>query len=194
MSRIAIKLSDRARNSPVIMAIVWLSFVAAVVISVRLLVDDVRSSIIGYETWPTAKPSEDIAIWVGLVPLVAQIAFGWVAVEQQHRGYAIIAACGFAADILTDMNYRWIDGVTLADTVINLFAAIGEAIILYTVFAEVAFVFGLHNAVTYWPDFVRSVQRIIGTLADGVIFIWKGDTHDDFMRDSNPDIERRRRH
>ena len=82
--RLVIPLGTEWRQKPAAMLLVFLVLVALLAVSVFLFVTDYLTSVYGYYRLGTARVSDAEAWFVGALPQLVQVAFGFMALERRN--------------------------------------------------------------------------------------------------------------
>src|SRR5688500_12692411 len=98
MSRQVLKLSEKLRDKPLIVMVVFATWIALAVVAARLVVEDYLTSVYGYQLLPTRKTDASLAWFIGLLPQLLQVAFGFIAIEKRSRAATLITLVAFVAD------------------------------------------------------------------------------------------------
>src|SRR5687767_12138555 len=111
--RLVIPLGGKWREKPAVMVIVFLVLVALLAVSVFLFVTDYLTSVYGYSKLGTETVSKAEAWFVGALPQLVQVAFGFMALERRNWLFAGIAGAAFLVDVGTDVAFRVGDAPTI---------------------------------------------------------------------------------
>jgi hypothetical protein len=185
--RLVIPIAAGLRKKPAIIMLVFLAFVGLLAIAVRLFIDDYLTSVWGYQLIPTNQSSQDLAWFVGALPQLVQVAFGFMAIERRNRGFAIVALLAFVIDVGTDVTFRthniegfWIYPIALVQT-----------IILFTLGSEFLLLASLENVVEYLPDVLEATATTSNRLMDSITQV--ADIFSDEDSEDHPPARRRPR-
>jgi hypothetical protein len=171
--RLIIPLGVKWREKPAVMVIVFLVLVALLAVSVYLFVIDYITSVYGYSMLGTQQVSKAEAYFVGALPQLVQVAFGFMALERRNWLFAGIAGAAFLVDVGTDVAYRIGDAPTIG----LFFIAFLQTVILFTLGSEFLLVASLENIIEYSPDvleamalssnrLVRSFSKVADTIGE----------------------------
>jgi hypothetical protein len=171
--RLVIPLGGKWREKPAVMVIVFLVLVALLAVSVFLFVTDYITSVYGYSKLGTETVSSAEAWFVGALPQLVQVAFGFMALERRNWLFASIAGAAFLVDVGTDVAFRVGDAPTIG----LFFIAFLQTVILFTLGSEFLLVASLENIIEYSPDvleamalssnrLVRSFSKVADTIGE----------------------------
>lgn len=148
-------------------------FIALVILSGRLFIEDVQTTMWGYQQFPTNKGSSDVSLYVALFFPVMQMTMGAMAVAlftDDNKGndkwgylFSFLAIVGFLFDISTDLLFR-VHGNMTATT---FFVAVGETFLIYTIASEIALSIGLTGLIVILPYSLRSIGEFFRRLKTG---------------------------
>jgi hypothetical protein len=155
------------------MVIVFLVLVALLAVSVFLFVTDYITSVYGYTLLGTQSVSKAEAYFVGALPQLVQVAFGFMALERRNWLFAGIAGAALLVDVGTDVAFRVGETPTAGLFVI----AFLQTMILFTLGSEFLLVASLENIIEYSPDvleamalssnrLVRSFTKVADTIGE----------------------------
>jgi hypothetical protein len=143
-----------------------LVFAALFIISCRLLYEDIRTSIWGYESLPTNKTA-DIAVFVALFFVLLQMGSTYMAValgldhdntnDNWAKFFGGLVLLGILFDSITDIAYR-ISGNVSVEAVI---AALFETFVIYTIGSELALTISISVLIVLVPFFVAAVVKLV---------------------------------
>jgi hypothetical protein len=150
MSKLVLKISESLRRKPMVVLVVFLAWVALAVVAVRFGIEDYLTSVYGYQLLPTRKTDPNVAWFVGLLPQLLQITFGFVAIEKRSRWAMFVALLAFGADAFADIYYK-VSGVS-ADAMWLYTSALFETTVLFTLGSEFLLIAALENIVEYLAD------------------------------------------
>jgi hypothetical protein len=135
------------------MLLVFLVLVALLAVSIFLFVTDYLTSVYGYYRLGTERVSDAEAWFVGALPQLVQVAFGFMALERRSWLFGGLAGGAFLIDVGTDVAFRVGDEMGFA-----IFAiAILQSIILFTLGSEFLLVASLENIIEYLPDVLEAM-------------------------------------
>jgi hypothetical protein len=160
--RLVIPLGANWRQKPAAMLLVFLVLVALLAVSVFLFVTDYITSVYGYFRLGTQRVSDAEAWFVGALPQLVQVAFGFMALERRNWLFAVLAGAAMIADIGTDVTFRVGDAQGFALYV----TAILQSIVLFTLGSEFLLVASLENIIEYLPDVLEAMAISSGRLVD----------------------------
>jgi len=166
MSRLVLRISENLRRKPVIVMVVFTTWVALAVVAARLGVEDYLTSVYGYQLLPTRKTDESLAWFIGLLPQLLQVAFGFIAIEKRSRSAALITLAAFVADAFADIFYK-VSGVP-GDPLLLWTAAFMETTMLFTLGSEFLLIAALQNIYEYLPDAIAALIVISQQLTDAI--------------------------
>jgi hypothetical protein len=144
------------------MLMVFLVLVALLAVSVYLFVTDYITSVYGYNLLTTQRVSDAEAWFVGALPQLVQVAFGFMALERRNWLFAALAGAALVVDVGTDMTFRVGDGTGLA----IYMTALAQSIILFTLGSEFLLVAALENIIEYLPDVLEAMAISSNRLVD----------------------------
>ncbi len=151
--RLVIPLGASWRQKPAAMLLVFLVLVALLAVSIFLFVTDYLTSVYGYYRLGTERVSDAEAWFVGALPQLVQVAFGFMALERRSWLFGGLAGGAFLIDVGTDVAFRVGDEMSFA-----IFAiAILQSIILFTLGSEFLLVASLENIIEYLPDVLEAM-------------------------------------
>jgi hypothetical protein len=182
--RLVIPLGADWRQKPASMLLVFLVLVALFAVSVFLFVVDYTTSVWGYGQLGTRRVSDAEAWFVGALPQLVQVAFGFMALERRNWLFAGLAGAALLVDVGTDFTYRVGDAQGTAIYV----TALIQSIVLYTLGSEFLLVASLENLIEYLPDVLEAMALSSNRLVDS--FTKVADT---FQEDEDIDIPPTRR-
>jgi hypothetical protein len=182
--RLVIPLGADWRQKPASMLLVFLVLVALFAVSVFLFVVDYTTSVWGYGQLGTRRVSDAEAWFVGALPQLVQVAFGFMALERRNWLFAGLAGAALLVDVGTDFTYRVGDAQGTAIYV----TALIQSILLYTLGSEFLLVASLENIIEYLPDVLEAMALSSNRLVDS--FTKVADT---FQEDEDIDIPPTRR-
>ena len=171
MSRLVIAIGQSLRRKPAIVLIVFLTWCILFAVSLRLSVEDYVTSTRGYLLINTNKTSEDIAWFVGALPQLLQIAFGFVALEKRSQGALAISLIAFLSDVVTDVVYKTAGLPTYSIPIATI-----ESVVLFTLGSEFLLIASLQNIVEYAGDASRAALLLGRSILGSVL----GNSHDDY--------------
>jgi hypothetical protein len=166
MSRLVLKISENLRSKPVIVLIMFLTWLALAVVAARLGVEDYLTSVYGYQLLPTRKTDESLAWFIGLLPQLLQVAFGYIALEKRSRVATLITLVAFVADAFADIFYK-VSGVP-GSPLLLYSAALMETTLLFTLGSEFLLIAALQNLYEYLPDAIAALIVISQQITDVV--------------------------
>jgi hypothetical protein len=164
MSRLVLKLSENLRRKPIVVLIVFLCWVGLAIVALRAGVEDYLTSVYGYQLLPTRKTDPSLAWFVGALPQLLQITFGFIAIEKRSRPATVIALIAFVADAFADIYYK-VAGVS-ADPLWLYTTALFETTVLFTLGSEFLLIAALENIFEYLSDAVAAVIVVSQQLMD----------------------------
>jgi hypothetical protein len=159
MSKLVLKISESLRRKPMVVLVVFLAWVALAVVAVRFGIEDYLTSVYGYQLLPTRKTDPNVAWFVGVLPQLLQITFGFVAIEKRSRWAMFVALLAFVADAFADIYYK-VSGVS-ADAMWLYTSALFETTVLFTLGSEFLLIAALENIVEYLPDATAAAIAVI---------------------------------
>ena len=160
--RLVIPLGSHWRQRPAAMLMVFLVLVALLAVSVYLFVTDYITSVYGYNLLTTQRVSDAEAWFVGALPQLVQVAFGFMALERRNWLFAGLAGAALVVDVGTDMTFRVGDGTGFA----VYMTALAQSIILFTLGSEFLLVAALENIIEYLPDVLEAMAISSNRLVD----------------------------
>ncbi len=160
--RLVVPLGASWRQKPAAMLLVFLVLVALLAVSVYLFVTDYFTSVYGYNLLGTQRVSVAEAWFVGALPQLVQVAFGFMALERRNWVFGALAGAALILDVGTDMAFRVGDAQGLAVYLIALF----QSIILFTLGSEFLLVASLENIIEYLPDVLEAMAISSNRLVD----------------------------
>ncbi|MGH2524031.1 MAG: hypothetical protein ACRDH2_16110 [Anaerolineales bacterium] len=126
--------------------------------------EDYLTSVYGYQLLPTRKTDPALAWFVGALPQLLQITFGFVAIEKRSRPATLIAMIAFAADAITDVYYK-VAGV-MVDPFWLYTTAFMETTVLFTLGSEFLLIAAMENVFEYLSDAVAASIVITHQVAE----------------------------
>jgi len=148
------------KSSAVIL--VYLVFVAMLIISIGIGIEDYTTSLRGYAALPTAKANDWVIPLVALIPQVGQIGFGYVFMANTTKRWGLlIALLLHAVDVTTDVMFK--RGAGGAAVTLLAFA---ESEIIYTLGSEVMMITAIGMLMELLPDVLREVGELARKLLD----------------------------
>ncbi len=185
--RLVIPLGATWRQKPAIMLLVFLVFVALLAVSVFLFVTDYITSVYGYSLLGTQRVSEAEAWFVGALPQLVQVAFGFMALERRNWLFGALAGSALVVDITTDVAFRV--GNTQGFGIILV--ALVQSILLFTLGSEFLLLASLENIIEYLPDVLEAMAISSNRLVAS--FTRVADTfREEDVQDSHPAARRKR--
>ena len=180
--RLVIPLGASWREKPAAMLLVFLVLVALLAVSVFLFVTDYLTSVYGYSLLQTQRVSEAEAWFVGALPQLVQVAFGFMALERRNWLFASLAGGALLIDVGTDMAFRVGDasGFSVIAT------AFVMSILLFTLGSEFLLVASLENIIEYLPDVLESMAVAGSRLADSFTRVSETIAEEDLLDDHQP--------
>lgn len=166
MSRLVLQISENLRRRPVLVLVVFLTWMALAVVAARLGVEDYLTSVYGYQLLPTRKTDDSLAWFIGLLPQLLQVAFGFIAIEKRSRTATLITLAAFCADAFADIFYK-VSGVPGNPLLIGT-AALFETTLLFTLGSEFLLIAALQNIYEYLPDAIAAIIVISQQITDVV--------------------------
>ncbi|MBN1123134.1 MAG: hypothetical protein JXJ17_18825 [Anaerolineae bacterium] len=160
--RLVVPLGASWRQKPAAMLLVFLVLVALLAVSVYLFVTDYFTSVYGYNLLGTQRVSVAEAWFVGALPQLVQVAFGFMALERRNWVFGALAGAALVLDVGTDMAFRVGDAQGLAVYLIALF----QSIVLFTLGSEFLLVASLENIIEYLPDVLEAMAISSNRLVD----------------------------
>lgn len=151
--RLVIPLGTSWRQKPASMLLVFLVLVALLAVAVFLFVIDYITSVYGYYQLGTERVVDAEAWFVGALPQLVQVAFGFMALERRNWLFAILAGAAFVTDVGTDMTFRVGDASGFSIYMI----AVMQSVILFTLGSEFLLVASLENIIEYLPDVLEAM-------------------------------------
>ncbi|GAB4474775.1 MAG: hypothetical protein Kow00124_15110 [Anaerolineae bacterium] len=150
---LVIPLGAAWRQKPAAMLTVFLILIALLAVSVFLFITDYITSVYGYFQLGTERVSDAEAWFVGALPQLVQVAFGFMALERRNPLFAVLAGAAFLVDVGTDVAFRVGDA-----TQFGIYAvAVMQSILLFTLGSEFLLVASLENIIEYLPDVLESM-------------------------------------
>jgi hypothetical protein len=177
--RLVIPLGASWRQKPAAMLLVFLVLVALLAVSIYLFVTDYITSVHGYGLLGTQRVSEAEAWFVGALPQLVQVAFGFMALERRNWLFAVLAGGAFVVDVGTDMAFRVGDLTGISIYIIALL----QSVILFTLGSEFLLVASLENIIEYLPDVLEAMAISSNRLVDSF-----SNVADTFREDDEQDI------
>jgi hypothetical protein len=150
------------RQKPAAMLLVFLVLVALLAVSVYLFVIDYFTSVHGYNLLGTQRVSSAEAWFVGALPQLVQVAFGFMALERRNWVFGALAGAALVLDVGTDMAFRIGDAQGMA----VYFTAFLQSILLFTLGSEFLLVASLENIIEYLPDVLEAMAISSNRLVD----------------------------
>lgn len=166
---LVIPLGPKWRERPAVMFGVFLVFVALLAVSVFLFVTDYITSVFGYFMLPTGRVSDLEAWFVGALPQLVQVAFGFLALERRNWVFGALAGAALIVDIGTDMTYRVAEAQQIAgqsSLFLIIVIAFLQSVIVFTLGSEFLLLASLENIIEYLPDVLESMALSASRLAD----------------------------
>jgi hypothetical protein len=164
------------------MLMVFLVLVALLAVSVFLFVTDYLTSVYGYSLLQTQRVSEAEAWFVGALPQLVQVAFGFMALERRSWLFAGLAGGALIIDVGTDMAFRVGDATGFG----VIATAFVMSIILFTLGSEFLLVASLENIIEYLPDVLESMAVAGSRLADSFTKVSETIAEEDLLDDHKP--------
>ncbi len=167
--KLVIPLGAKWRERPAVMFIVFLVFVALLAVSVFLFVTDYITSVHGYFALPTGRVSDLEAWFVGALPQLVQVAFGFMALERRNWLFGALAGAAFVVDVGTDVTYRVTEAQQIVGqtaTFMVILVALLQSVVIFTLGSEFLLVASLENIIEYMPDVLESMAFSATRLAD----------------------------
>ena len=183
--RLVIPLGSGWRQKPAAMLLVFLVLVALLAVSVFLFVIDYTTSVIGYTRLGTERVSEAEAWFVGALPQLVQVAFGFMALERRNWLFAALAGAALLVDVTTDFTFRVGDSRELAVYV----TAFLQSVLLFTLGSEFLLVASLENIIEYLPDVLEAMAVSSNRLVES--FTRVADTFREDEEDAHPVAQRK---
>src|SRR3990167_8977983 len=171
MSRIVVSIGNGLRKKPAVVLIVFLVWCALFGVALRLSWEDYLTSTRGYLLINTNKTSMDVAWFVGALPQILQVAFGFVALEKRSQGALAISLIAFVLDVATDVVYK-----TWGLPIHSIPIATIESVVLFTLGSEFLLIASCQNIVEYAGDASRAVVVLVHGVLGGIL----GHSDDDF--------------
>lgn len=182
--RLVIPLGAAWRQKPAAMLLVFLVLVALLAVAIFLFVTDYITSVYGYYRLGTERVSDAEAWFVGALPQLVQVAFGFMALERRNWLFAALAGAAFVIDVGTDMTFR-----IGSATGFGIYAtALLQSILLFTLGSEFLLVASLENIIEYLPDVLEAMAISSSRLVSS--FTRVADT---FQEDDQDSIQAARR-
>jgi hypothetical protein len=160
--RLVVPLGASWRQKPAAMLLVFLVLVALLAVSVYLFVTDYFTSVYGYNLLGTQRVSAAEAWFVGALPQLVQVAFGFMALERRNWVFGALAGAALVLDVGTDMAFR----VGSAHGAAVYLTALFQSIILFTLGSEFLLVASLENIIEYLPDVLEAMAISSNRLVD----------------------------
>jgi len=151
--RLVIPLGASWRQKPAAMLLVFLVLVALLAVSIFLFVTDYITSVYGYGLLETQNVSTAEAWFVGALPQLVQVAFGFMALERRNWLFAALAGAALVVDVGTDMTFR----IGETQSLIIYMTALLQSIVLFTLGSEFLLVASLENIIEYLPDVLEAM-------------------------------------
>lgn len=184
--RLVIPLGAGWRQRPAAMLLVFLVLVALLAISVFLFVIDYTTSVYGYYRLGTQRVTDAEAWFVGALPQLVQVAFGFMALERRNWLFGALAGAALLIDVGTDTVYRVGDAQSFAIYV----TALIQSVILFTLGSEFLLVASLENVIEYLPDVLEAMAVSSNRLVES--FTRVADTfREDDEEDAHPAARRK---
>ena len=171
MSRLVVSIGNGLRKKPAIVLIVFLVWCALFLVALRLSWEDYVTNTPRYLLINTNKTSEDIAWFVGALPQLLQVAFGFVALEKRSQGALAISLIAFLFDVVTDVVYKTWGLPTYSIPIATI-----ESVVLFTLGSEFLLIASFQNMIEYAGDASRAAL-LLGRNTLGSIL---GNSHDDY--------------
>ena len=171
MSRLVVSIGNGLRKKPAIVLIVFLVWCALFAVSLRLSWEDYVTSTRGYLLVNTNKTSMDVAWFVGALPQLLQVAFGFVALEKRSQGALAISLIAFLFDVVTDVVYKTAGLPTYSIPIATI-----ESVVLFTLGSEFLLIAAFQNMAEYAGDASQAVLVLGRGILGGIL----GHSHDDF--------------
>ena len=171
MSRLVVSIGNGLRKKPAIVLIAFLVWCTLFAVSLRLSWEDYLTSVLGYRLIYTNKTSEDVAWFVGALPQLLQVAFGFVAIEKRSQGALAISLIAFLFDVITDVVYKTAGLPTHSIPIATI-----ESIVLFTLGSEFLLIASFQNIVEYAGDASHAALVLGRGFLGGIL----GPPHDDF--------------
>lgn len=159
---LVVPIGETLRERPAAMLLVFLVLIALLGVSFYLFVTDYLTSVYGYERLGTQTVSQAEAWFVGALPQLVQVAFGFMALERRNWVFGGIAGAALLVDIGTDVTYRVGDEAAFALYMV----ALVQSVILFTLGSEFLLVASLENIVEYMPDVLEAMALSSNRLVD----------------------------
>jgi len=182
---LVIPFGPNLREKPAAMLLVFLVLVALLAVSVFLFVTDYITSVQGYFLLGTQRVSTAEAWFVGALPQLVQVAFGFMALERRNKLLAGIAAAAFVVDVGTDVAFR-VGGAAEAGI---YFVALLQSVLLFTLGSEFLLIASLENIIEYLPDVLEAMAVSSNRLVSS--FTKVADTFREDEEDSHPTARRK---
>ena len=171
MSRLVVSIGNGLRKKPAIVLIIFLVWCALFGVSLRLSWEDYLTSVLGYGLIVTNKTSPQVGWFVGALPQLLQVAFGFVAIEKRSQGALAISLIAFLFDVVTDVVYKTAGLPNYAIPIATI-----ESVVLFTLGSEFLLIAAFQNMVEYAGDASRAAL-VLGRSILGSIL---GHSHDDY--------------
>ncbi len=181
---LVIPFGQDLREKPAVMLLVFLVLMALLAVSVFLFVTDYITSVQGYFLLGTQRVSTAEAWFVGALPQLVQVAFGFMALERKNRLLAFIAGAAFFVDVGTDVAFRVGDATTLSVYVI----ATLQSVLLFTLGSEFLLIASLENMIEYFPNVLEAMAISSNRLVSS--FTKVADTFREDEQDAHPVAKR----
>ncbi|NDJ33575.1 MAG: hypothetical protein GYB64_02835 [Chloroflexi bacterium] len=162
------------------MLLVFFILMALTAVSIYLFVTDYLTSVYGYGLLGTQSVSDAEAWFVGALPQLVQVAFGFMALERRNWLFGALAGAALMVDIGTDMAFRV--GENPEGFIIYL-TALMQSVVLFTLGSEFLLVASLENIIEYAPDVLEAMALSANRLVES--FTRVADT---FNEDDDDDI------
>lgn len=182
---LVIPFGQDLREKPAVMLLVFLVLMALLAVSVFLFVTDYITSVQGYFLLGTQRVSAAEAWFVGALPQLVQVAFGFMALERKNRLLAFIAGAAFLVDVGTDVAFRVGDETAFSVYVI----ATLQSVLLFTLGSEFLLIASLENMIEYFPNVLEAMAISSNRLVSS--FTKVADTFREDEEDSHPVAKRK---
>ena len=173
MSRLVVSIGNGLRKKPAIVLIVFLVWCALFLVALRLSWEDYLTSVLGYQAIYTNKTSADVAWFVGALPQLLQVAFGFVALEKRSQGALAISLIAFLFDVVTDVVYKTAGLPTYSIPIATI-----ESVVLFTLGSEFLLIASFQNIVEYAGDASRAALLLGRSILGSIL----GNSHDDSLQ------------
>lgn len=160
--RLVIPLGADWRQKPAAMLLVFLVLIALLAVSIFLFITDYLTSVYGYFRLGTQRVSDVEAWFVGALPQLVQVAFGFMAMERRNWLFGALAGAALLADIGTDMTYR----VGAGQGFPIYMTAFIQSVVLFTLGSEFLLVASMENIIEYLPDVLEAMAISSNRLVD----------------------------